>query len=79
MTVLDSSLLGAAIGFGVGGSAQSAAGGAAIGYALNKLTNHKPLFGGKKCPKGKILNPESGRCVKLNGRIGKKLSPRRTM
>ena len=27
----------------------------------------------KECPKGKILNPKTNRCVKKNGRIGKRL------
>ena len=27
----------------------------------------------KKCPKGKIVNPRTGRCVKRDGAIGKKL------
>lgn len=27
----------------------------------------------KKCPEGKVLNPETGRCVKINGKIGRKL------
>lgn len=27
----------------------------------------------KTCPSGKILNPLTGRCVKINGKIGKKL------
>ena len=26
-----------------------------------------------KCPKGKILNPKTGRCVKKNGKIGKEI------
>jgi len=28
----------------------------------------------KSCPEGKILNPASGRCVDINGKIGKQLS-----
>jgi hypothetical protein len=30
------------------------------------------------CPEGKIKNPATGRCVKLGGAIGKRLSPKRT-
>lgn len=33
---------------------------------------------GKKCPKGKICNPKSGRCVKLKGRLGRKLAKRKS-
>jgi hypothetical protein len=29
----------------------------------------------KECPPGKIVNPNSGRCVKIDGRIGKLLQP----
>ena len=32
----------------------------------------------KKCPKGKICNPKSGRCVKLKGRVGRKLAKRKS-
>lgn len=27
-----------------------------------------------KCPEGKMINPATGRCVKVNGKIGLKLS-----
>ena len=30
-------------------------------------------MGLKQCPPGKIMNPETGRCVDKNGRIGKNL------
>ena len=45
---LNSSLLGAAIGFGLGGTGRSAIVGAAAGYALNKVQQRKPIFGGRK-------------------------------
>ena len=32
----------------------------------------------KKCPKGKICNPKSRRCVKLKGRVGRKLAKRKS-
>ena len=35
--------------------------------------NKKPAST-KSCPEGKIVNPASGRCVKIDGKIGRKLS-----
>lgn len=35
------------------------------------MTNRKHL--NKRCPKGKICNPVSGRCVSKKGKIGKRL------
>ena len=63
---LGSSLFGAAIGFGLGGNARSAIGGAAAGYALNKFAHHQPLFGGA-CGEGKAHSSETGRCIKIGG------------
>ena len=63
---LGPSLLGAAVGFGLGGNARSAIGGAAAGYALNKIANHQPLFGGA-CGEGMAHSSETGRCIKLGG------------
>ena len=70
---LSSSLLGAALGFGFGGNGQSAALGAAAGYAVNKLSHHQPLFGGA-CVVGKGHSPITGLCITLGGKTHKNLS-----
>ena len=44
---LPATLLGLAVGFGLGGP-RGAAIGAASGYAIKRLSNHESLFGGKK-------------------------------
>jgi hypothetical protein len=64
---LSSSLLGAALGFGLGGNGQSAALGAAAGYAVNKFSHHQPLFGGA-CGEGRGHSPVSGHCIRLGGK-----------
>jgi hypothetical protein len=69
---LKSSLLGAALGFGFGGNGQSAALGAAAGYAINKFSNHKPLFGGA-CEVGKAHSPATGHCITVGGATHKNL------
>lgn len=38
---------------------------------INLLNNKKKED--KECPEGQILNPKTGRCVKITGKIGKKL------
>ena len=45
---LNSSLLGAALGYGIGGTGRSAILGAVSGYALNKISKKKSIFGGRK-------------------------------
>lgn len=72
MALLASSLFGSAVGFGLGGNGRSAALGAAAGYALNKLTHHKPLFGGG-CESGSGHSPETGLCIKVGGPSHKSL------
>ena len=69
---LGPSLFGAAVGFGLGGNARSAIGGAAAGYALNKIVNRQPLFGGA-CGEGMAHSSETGRCIKIGGNAHRNL------
>jgi|688.fasta_scaffold00528_10 hypothetical protein len=39
----------------------------------NLLKKKKKNYIDEKCPPGKILNPSTGKCVKIDGKIGKKL------
>jgi hypothetical protein len=38
-----------------------------------KVPTPSPTTKSKECPKGKIINPKTNRCVKVDGAIGKKI------
>jgi hypothetical protein len=47
---------------------------ASIAKPIKERTKSASSRATKSCPEGKIVNPASGRCVKIDGKIGRKLS-----